>query len=52
MTEDTKNKLENIIVAVIMIPLLPYIITIGVSMSLAYDFILDDDDKYQLGKRW
>jgi hypothetical protein len=52
MRQALKQKIVEIAVTVTMIPLLPLVLVAGTGMWLIDKFVLTDEDRYQLGKKW
>lgn len=52
MNVDIKDKIEEIVVGALIIPFIPVIVVAATGMWLIDKYMLTDEDRYQLGKKW
>lgn len=52
MTENTSDKLEVIVAGTIMVLLSPVILVVGIGSWFVVEYLLDEDDKYTLFRKW
>lgn len=51
MTKNIKENLNDIVVAIVMIPLIPVVLALAMGTYLT-DSLLSNDERYELHKKW